>query len=61
MSDQRPTRDSMSLDEATISNMWEIAASAESPQGYPPSAVLPSGLSPHAPCAMLFSERTFTG
>ena len=29
MSDNRPTRDSMSLDEATISNMWEIAASVE--------------------------------
>ena len=26
MSDNRPTRDSMSLEEATISNMWEIAA-----------------------------------
>ena len=26
MSDQRPTRDSMSLEEATVSNMWEIAA-----------------------------------
>ena len=26
MSDDRPTRDSMSLEEATISNMWEIAA-----------------------------------
>ena len=25
MSDQRPTRDTMSLEEATISNMWEIA------------------------------------
>ena len=29
MSDTRPTRDSMSLDEATISNMWEIAAIVE--------------------------------
>ena len=29
MSDQRPTRDSMSLEEATISNMWEIAAIVE--------------------------------
>ena len=28
MSD-RPTRDSMSLEEATISNMWEIAAIVE--------------------------------
>ena len=29
MSDQRPTRDSMSIEEATISNMWEIAAIVE--------------------------------
>jgi len=29
MSDQRPKRDSMSLEEATISNMWEIAAIVE--------------------------------
>ena len=29
MSDDRPTRDSMSLEEATISNMWEITASVE--------------------------------
>jgi hypothetical protein len=26
MSNDRPTRDRMSLEEATISNMWEIAA-----------------------------------
>lgn len=26
MSDNRPKRDSMSIEEATISNMWEIAA-----------------------------------
>ena len=26
MSNQRPTHDSMSLEEATVSNMWEIAA-----------------------------------
>ena len=26
MSNQRSTRDSMSLEEATVSNMWEIAA-----------------------------------
>jgi len=29
MSDDRPTRDSMSLEEATISSMWEIAAIVE--------------------------------
>ena len=29
MSDQRPKRDAMSLEEATISNMWEIAAIVE--------------------------------
>ena len=29
MSDDRPTRDTMSLEEATISNMWEIAAMVE--------------------------------
>jgi hypothetical protein len=35
MSDDRPKRDSMSLEEATISNMWEMAAIAELSQGYP--------------------------
>jgi hypothetical protein len=29
MSNDRPTRDSMSLQEATVSNMWEIAALVE--------------------------------
>ena len=29
MSNDRPTRDSMSLEEATISNMWEMAAIVE--------------------------------
>jgi hypothetical protein len=29
MNDDRPTRDSMSIEEATISNMWEIAALVE--------------------------------
>ena len=29
MSDDRPIRDSMSIEEATISNMWEIAAIVE--------------------------------
>ena len=29
MSNQRPKRDSMSIEEATISNMWEIAAIVE--------------------------------
>ena len=29
MSEQRPKRESMSLEEATISNMWEIAAIVE--------------------------------
>ena len=29
MSDDRPKRDTMSLEEATISNMWEIAAIVE--------------------------------
>ena len=29
MSDDRPTRDSMSIEEATVSNMWEIAAIVE--------------------------------
>jgi hypothetical protein len=29
MSDDRPQRDSMSIEEATISNMWEIAAIVE--------------------------------
>ena len=50
MSNDRPTRDTMSVEEATISNMWGIAGIAESPQDYPPSEVLPSGLSPHTTC-----------
>ena len=29
MSSQRPKRDSMSIEEATVSNMWEIAAIVE--------------------------------
>ena len=29
MSDTRPKRDSMSIEEATVSNMWEIAAIVE--------------------------------
>ena len=29
MSDQRPKRDTMSIEEATVSNMWEIAAIVE--------------------------------
>ena len=29
MSDQRSTRESMSIEEATISNMWKIAAIVE--------------------------------
>jgi hypothetical protein len=29
MSDQRPKRDSMSIEEATVSNMWEVAAIVE--------------------------------
>jgi hypothetical protein len=29
MSDQRPTRDTMSIEEAAISHMWEIAAIVE--------------------------------
>lgn len=29
MSNNRPTRDTMSLEEATVSNMWEIAAMVE--------------------------------
>jgi hypothetical protein len=29
MADDRPTRDSMSIEEATVSNMWEIATIVE--------------------------------
>ena len=29
MNNQRPTRDSMSIEEAAISNMWDIAAIVE--------------------------------
>jgi len=56
MSDDRPKRETMSVEEATVSNMWEIAALAEWPQGYPPSEVLPSGLSLRTPCRYSFSQ-----
>jgi hypothetical protein len=29
MSDDRPTRETMSVEEATVSNMWEMAAIVE--------------------------------
>jgi hypothetical protein len=29
MSDDRPKRDTMTIEEATISNMWELAASVD--------------------------------
>ena len=29
MSDQRPKRETMSIEESTVSNMWEIAAIVE--------------------------------
>lgn len=29
MSDDRPTRESMSIEEATVSNMWEIVKAQE--------------------------------
>jgi len=32
MSDSRPKRKSMSIEEATVSNMWEMAAIVESPE-----------------------------
>ena len=32
MSNDRPTRDSMSIEEATISNMWEMAAIVKLPK-----------------------------
>jgi len=55
MSDDRPKRETMSVEEATVSNMWEIAAIEEWPQGYPPRPMyFPSGLSPHAPCHYSF-------
>ena len=39
MSEQRPKRDSMSIEEATVSNMWEIPASVEvlERRGYNPA------------------------
>ncbi len=36
MSNQRLTRDSVSLEEATISNMWEIAETHKLAQGWKP-------------------------
>jgi hypothetical protein len=32
MSDDRPTRESMSIEEATVSNMWEMAAIVGTPK-----------------------------
>jgi hypothetical protein len=55
MSNDRPKHETMSIEEATVSNMWEIAASAESPHGYP-SAVLLSGLLPPRPRVLCFSQ-----
>ena len=36
MRNQHPTRDSVSLEEATISNMWEIAEPHKLGQGWKP-------------------------
>jgi hypothetical protein len=36
MSNQRPTRDRVSLEEATISNRWEIAEAHKLAQGWKP-------------------------
>ena len=32
MSNDRPTRETMSIEEATVSNMWEMAAMVEVPE-----------------------------
>ena len=43
MNDDRPKRDSMSIEEATISNVWEIAAIVEllEQKGFCPSKTSP--------------------
>ena len=61
LSDDRPKREIMSIEEATISNMWEVAAIAESPQDYPPPKYF-LRVFRHTPrAAILLTERTCTG
>ena len=50
MTDNRAKRDSMSVEYATVSDMREMLAIAESSQDDAPSEVVPSCLSPHASC-----------
>ena len=50
MTADRPKRDSMSVKYATVSDLREMLAIAESSQDYAPSEVVPSCLSPHPPC-----------
>jgi hypothetical protein len=44
MSDNRPTRDTLSRKEATISNMWEIAAIVELPEQNGLSSYMENGM-----------------
>ena len=63
MSDDRPKRETMSVEEATVSNMWEIAAIEEWPQGYPPPVRCTSlrVFHPTPRATILFTERPVAG
>lgn len=57
MSNDRPKRETISVEEATVSNMWEIAAIEEWPQGYlPPFEVLPFGSFTPRPVPLFISQ-----
>jgi len=51
----------MSVEEATVSNMWEIAALAEWPQGFPLPKYFLRVFHSAPRAAILLTERTFTG
>jgi hypothetical protein len=51
----------MSGEEATVSNMWVIAALAEWPQGFPPPKYFLRVFHSAPRAAILLTERTFTG
>jgi hypothetical protein len=61
LSDDRPRRETMSVEEATVSNMWEIAALAEWPQGFPLPKYFLRVFHSAPRAAILLTERTFTG
>jgi hypothetical protein len=55
MSKERPKGESMSVKEATVSNMWERAAIAEWPRGYTPLRSTSFGSFALRPVPLFFS------